>query len=319
MIKDFVKLARPGDWTKNFFVIPALIYSGQWRQFSPATMVWQMEWAAIGRTLGIFVAFSLLASAIYAINDTLDAEKDRLHPVKRNRPVASGAISPAAASTFALLLAVTAFSLCLAIDPSPPHLTLTLVMYIALQIAYNAGLKRIMLLDVMALSAGFVIRALAGGAAVPVRVSLWLILCVFFLCLYLGFIKRMCDFQSAQRDDSDWKSPAGYDTEDDISWLLCFSGVLSIVTYILYALSPQTDRLFGHRSVAFVLMVPIPMLVMHRMYIGAKRGQSDSPLGAIKGDPLVIIGCVLFVALTIVALSVPGLDNLLENSFMMEY
>ncbi|MFG0251331.1 MAG: UbiA prenyltransferase family protein [Phycisphaerales bacterium JB038] len=318
MIKDFVKLARPGDWTKNLFIIPALIYSGQWRVFIPESKVWELEWAAIGRTLGAFLAFSLLASAIYAVNDTLDAEKDRLHPVKRTRPVASGAISPAAASTFALLLAVSAFALSIAIDPSPPWLTMTLVMYIALQVAYNAGLKRIMLLDVMALSTGFVIRALAGGAAVPVRVSLWLVLCVFFLCLYLGFIKRMCDYKSAERDDSDWTSPAGYDKEDDISWLLCFSGVMAILTYILYALSPQTGRLFGHRSVAFVLMVPIPVLVMHRMYMGAKRGKSDSPLGAIKGDPLVILGCFLFAALTVVVLSVPGLDLLLQKFFLME-
>jgi 4-hydroxybenzoate polyprenyltransferase len=318
MIKDFLKLARPGDWTKNIFVIPALIYSGQWRRFIPETRQWELDWAAIGRTVGAFVAFSLLASAIYAINDTLDAEKDRQHPVKRKRPVASGAISPAAASTFALVLAVAAFGLSISIDPAAPWLTLTLVMYVLLQIAYNAGLKRIMLLDVMAISSGFVIRALAGGAAVPVRVSLWLVLCVFFLCLYLGFVKRMCDLKSAERNNSHWKSPAGYDHESDISWLLCFSGVLAILTYILYALSPQTGRLFGHRSVAFVLMVPIPVLVMHRMYMGAKRGDSDSPLGAIKDDPLVIIGCVLFAGFTVVVLSVPGLDSFLQQFFLME-
>jgi 4-hydroxybenzoate polyprenyltransferase len=315
MVKHFLRLARPGDWTKNVFVLPALVYSGQWRGQDESGM-YVLQWEPILNTLGAMVAFCLLASAIYAVNDTLDCEKDRLHPVKCRRPVASGAISPQAASTFGLVLAVLAFMLSAQIEP--PYLTLTLVMYVLLQVFYNLGLKRIMLLDVMALSTGFVLRALAGGAAVPVRVSIWLVLCVFFLCLYLGFIKRMCDLKSARRTKSDWKSPAGYDDEHDIAWLLGFTGVLSIVTYILYALSNQTSRLVGHRSVAFVLLVPLPILVMHRMFIGAKAGRSDSPLGAIKGDPIVFIGCAVFLACTVAVLTVPHLDQLLQRFFLME-
>ena len=277
---------------------------------------WEFDWGSILRTLGAFVAFSLIASAVYAINDAIDVEKDRLHPVKCLRPVARGAISPATAATFAMLLATAAFVLSAFI--SPPWLTATLVMYVLLQVVYNLGLKRIMLLDVMAISTGFVIRALAGGAAVPVRVSLWLVLCVFFLCLYLGFVKRMCDLKSAEAKGSDWKSPAGYNNENDISWLLCFSGVMALLTYILYALSPQTGRLFGHKSVAFVLMTPLPFLVMHRMYMDAKQGKSDSPLEAIKGDPLVILGCLVFAAGTIAVLSIPNLDKFLQHFFLME-
>ncbi|MCK4871558.1 MAG: UbiA prenyltransferase family protein [Phycisphaerales bacterium] len=316
MVKDLVRLARPLDWTKNVFVLPALIYSGEWRStIGPGQ--WEPNWTAILGTLGAFIAFSLLASAIYAVNDTLDRDKDRLHPVKCRRPVASGVISPSTATTFALLLAVAAFGLSSQINP--PYLTAALLMYVLLQVAYNLGLKRIMLLDVMAISTGFVLRALAGGAAVPTRVSLWLILCVFFLCLYLGFVKRMCDLQSATKQgETQWRSPAGYDHEEDISWLLGFTGVLSIVMYVMYALSSHTTRLFGYSATAFVLMVPIPIMVMHRMYMCAKRGESDSPLGSLRQDPVVMIGGILFLLGTVTIIYAPGVDDLIRKFFLME-
>jgi 4-hydroxybenzoate polyprenyltransferase len=308
VIAPLIRLMRPGDWVKNVFVLPALIFSlpallAEGRPIAPLAL----------KTALAFIAFCLLASGAYAINDVVDASKDRRHPVKCRRPVASGAITPSAAVAFGVILIAAALLLGGAVNRL---LIATLLAYTLLQACYNLGIKRVMLVDVVALATGFALRATAGAVAIRVQISIWLLLCVFFLCLYLGFIKRLCDLCSAAAaGDSEWKSPAGYDDRIELNWLLGVSAVLAIVTYLMYALSEHAWELFGSRSIGFALLSPVVMITIHRFYRRASRGTSDSPLAALIEDRVVLICVLLFAAGVLASLYVPYVQDIFDRVF----
>jgi 4-hydroxybenzoate polyprenyltransferase len=309
LIGPFIRLMRPGDWVKNVFVFPALVFSlpgllAQGRPIAPLAL----------DTALAFIAFCLLASGAYAINDVVDAPKDRRHPVKRRRPVASGTITPGAAILFGVLLVVGGLLVAMAVNDL---LVATLLGYALLQACYNLGIKRVMLVDVVALATGFALRATAGAVAIRVQISVWLLLCVFFLCLYLGFIKRLCDLSSAAAaGDSRWKSPAGYDDRIELNWLLGVSAVLAIVTYLMYAMSDHAWALFGSRSIGFALLSPLVMITIHRFYRRASRGTSDSPLAALVEDRVVLICVLLFAAGVLASLYVPTVQKIFDHVFI---
>jgi len=309
LIAPLIRLMRPGDWVKNVFVFPALVFSlpgllAEGEAIAPLAM----------HTVLAFISFCLLASGAYAINDVVDASKDRRHPVKRRRPVASGAIAPSAAIVFGVILIAAALLLAGAVNRL---LIATLLAYALLQACYNLGIKRVMLVDVVALATGFALRATAGAVAIGVQISVWLLLCVFFLCLYLGFIKRLCDLSSAAAAaDSEWKSPAGYDDRIELNWLLGVSAVLAIVTYLMYALSDHAWELFGSRSIGFALLSPVVMITIHRFYRRASRGTSDSPLAALIEDRVVLICVLLFAAGVLASLYIPVVQTALDHVFI---
>jgi 4-hydroxybenzoate polyprenyltransferase len=304
-----IRLMRPGDWMKNVFILPALV-------FALPGMLARGE--AIGPLIGgtglALAAFCLMTSGFYALNDVLDREKDRRHPVKRKRPVASGAVPVRVAVGLGVALAVVALGVAALVNGA---LTLTVGAYALLQVAYNLRIKTVMLVDVVALATGFALRATAGAVAIDVQISVWLLLCVFFLCLYLGFIKRLCDLASASAaGESEWTSPAGYDDRAEIDWLLGISAVLAVVTYLMYALSEHAWTLFGARSIGFALLSPLVMISIHRFYRRASRGTSDSPLAALREDRVVLVTILLFAAGVIVSLYVPWVEDALEHIFV---
>jgi 4-hydroxybenzoate polyprenyltransferase len=307
-----LKLLRPGDWTKNVFVLPAFIFA------LPKLLAEDTppgELAALGvDTLLAFICFCLIASGFYCLNDVLDREKDRQHPVKRRRPVASGAVTPNAAVATGLALIATSLGVGFAMRPT---FAVVLVAYAILQVLYNAGLKRVLFVDVVGLALGFALRAVGGAVAVGVPISAWLLLCVFFLCLYLGFIKRLCDLSTAAAEGkSDWRSPAGYDDRIELNWLLGLSAVLAIVTYLMYALSEHAWVQFGSRATGFALLSPLVMIAVHRFYRRASRGMSDSPLAALREDRAVLASVTLFAVGTLVILFVPPVQTALDMIFV---
>ncbi len=312
MTIHLIKLLRPGDWVKNVFVLPAFVFS------MPAVLARSGEADVAGLALATgqaFVAFCLLASGFYAINDVLDAAKDRQHPVKRKRPIASGAVSPGTAVAMGLVLIAVALGIAATVNLA---LLVTLLTYAALQTAYNLRIKRVMLVDVVTLALGFALRATAGAMAIDVQISVWLLLCVFFLCLYLAFIKRLCDLSSAAAaaDDDKWTSPAGYDDRIELNWLLGVSAVLAVVTYLMYALSSHAWALFGSRSIGFAVLSPLVLITIHRFYRRASRGRADSPLSALLEDRTVLVSVVLFVVGVLMSLYVPFVQDILEHVFV---
>jgi 4-hydroxybenzoate polyprenyltransferase len=246
----YVKLARPKQWTKNGFVLAGLVFSGE-----------ALETSSLAAALLAFAAFCALSGAVYAANDVLDVEEDRKHPTKRNRPVASGLISSRAAIIYAALLAVSGLALAFFVAPGVGVAGLA---YLVLQAVYTPILKHQPILDVMSISAGFVLRALAGAAAVAVAISPWLIVCTGLLTLFLGFSKRrhelaiLGDIASAHR-----KNLREYSVEllDEMMNIMVSA---TIIAYTMYTFFAHQDR-WMMASIPFVVYgVFRYMLLVHR-------------------------------------------------------
>jgi 4-hydroxybenzoate polyprenyltransferase len=172
----YVKLIRPKQWTKNGFVLAGIVFAGE-----------ALQVPSVVAALLAFVAFCSLSGAVYTVNDVLDIAEDRKHPAKRLRPIASGEISVRVAVVYAAMLALLGLALAFFVDRG---VGLAGLAYLALQVVYSPVLKHMVILDVMSISAGFVLRALAGVAAVGVAISPWLVVCTGLLTLFLGFSKR---------------------------------------------------------------------------------------------------------------------------------
>lgn len=308
--RDILRLARPGDWTKNSFVLLAFI-------FWAANAVRTGDTSAVGPkalcAALAFAAFCLVASGFYAINDAIDAEKDRGHPVKCRRPVASGAVSRGAAVALGAVLVVAALATALSVSKA---LMAAIAFYAVLQVAYNLGLKRIAVVDVMTIATGFALRAAAGAVAIEVQTSPWLVLCVFFLCLFLGCTKRMCDLVSAERAGSAWRCSAEYRGRDELQWLLGVSAVVTTLMYLSYTLSAHTWALYGPRAYGLAMLTPVVLLAIHRFWRRANDGSSDSPLDALRNDRVVLGSIVLFFAMLGVVMFVPQAADVLNRVFL---
>lgn len=272
--KDFVSLLRPIHWVKNVFVFAPLLFAGRTLQFN--------AWAE--GTLA-FAAFCLLSSGAYAFNDAADAARDRAHPRKRDRPVAQGRIGRGVAVGTGILFVVggTGLSLLLA-----PLLAMVALAYVLLNVLYTFVLKRIMLLDVACIAAGFVLRAYGGGVAVGVKVSFWLLACTFVLCLFLALGKRRCDLEAlGQADLRKGGLPAGYN-RNLLHGLLTVVGLATLVTYLVYTLDPGTARRFGNPLL--VLNVPLVAFCVRRFQKLVESGKVAGPTEVVTRDVPFILG-----------------------------
>jgi decaprenyl-phosphate phosphoribosyltransferase len=286
---DFLCLMRPTDWLKNVLVLTALVFA------SKLTL-----WTDLRAASAAAVAFTLLSAGFYAINDVLDRDSDRCHPLKRHRPVAAGTISAGSATVFGIALITAGLAGGFALSSK---VGLVLILYALLQVIYNAGVKRIALYDVGTLAVGFVLRAAAGAAAIHAHISVGFMLGVYFLCLYLGFIKRMADLTSAVRNGSShWHSPAGYDDLPELSWNAAVSAALAVGTYLAYTLSSHAQVIFGYKALLFALLAPLVVLAIQRLYRRAIQGCSDRPLDAFTQDAGFRTAVLLFVAITVLML-----------------
>lgn len=269
---------RPGQWTKNGIVVaPTLFALGDQTQ-SLGPSIWKHSALA-------FLAFCLVSSATYVMNDYQDRELDRLHPVKRFRPLASGALGTrAAAVLFASALAGSI--LCALLLPLPfIHLLLA---YFVLQIAYSGGLKKVAVLDVILIATGFVLRASAGAVALPVHVSGWLLLCTFLLAVFLGLGKRRHEKVTLQ-DLKDQARPSLRNYSESLLDRGIWTAMAAIVAaYLAYTLSPGTVEKFGsHRMVWTVPFVIAGVLRYHRLIYKHERG--GRPEHVLLTDPGILM------------------------------
>ena len=198
-----------------------------------------------------------------------------------------------------------------------PWLVAVLLTYAVLQILYNALLKRVLFVDVVTIAIGFSLRAAAGAVAIDVQMSIWLLLCVFFLCLYLGFVKRLCDISSAEQGrDVQWRPSAPYDDRNELNWLLGVSAVLAVVAYLMYTLSDWTWGRFGTGAWGLALLTPLVLIAIHRFYRRASKGASDSPLAALRQDRAVLASVVLFVIGVLASLYLEFVQTILDTLFV---
>lgn len=315
-LRHWIRLARPGDWTKNVFVLVAIVF------WAPSQLPITSESARAAivaklvATVLAFVAFCAASSGYYMVNDSLDAVSDRLHPVKRLRPIASGAIAVHHALAVGVVLILAGIGLGFAASHGAG---ICLTTYAALQVFYNLKLKRVIFVDVTTLAIGFSLRAACGALAIGTQISPWLIACVFSLTLYLGFIKRLCDLTSARKAGATgWKSRAGYDNPFELNWLLGISGTLTVLMYLMYSLSFHAQQLFGVRAVGFAMLTPLVLIVVHRFFRRANEALSDSPLSALTEDRSVAVAVGLFIIGVVVTLYVPQVQSLLGDLFLTD-
>ncbi|MHB1191384.1 MAG: decaprenyl-phosphate phosphoribosyltransferase, partial [Armatimonadota bacterium] len=253
---------RPKQWTKNLALFAALIFAQKATQPEP-----------LARSLAAFAVFCLLSGGVYLLNDLADLERDRLHPVKRKRPIASGRLRPGGA----VAVAVPALALALAgsIAISPLFFAVA-AGFLALQLAYSFYLKHVMILDVFAIAAGFVLRVVAGAEAISVEVSSWLLVCTMLLALFLGLAKRrhelaILDTGAAMHR----KSLSGY-TTGLLDQMISVVTSATLISYALYTMSEETIHKFG--TTKLVYTVPFVLYGIFRyLYLVYSRNEGGSP------------------------------------------
>ena len=269
---------RPRQWTKNLLLFAGIIFAA--KLGDPA------RWAA---AVTAFVAYCAASSAAYLVNDVRDAESDRLHPVKRSRPIARGELSPRSALLLAAALALAA--LVLAGTLGPPSLA-CLAAFVALQAAYSLGLKTFELVDVLAIAGLFVLRASAGAIAVDVRISEWLLLCTFLLALFVALGKRRAELGL----DGVHARPAldGYSVAL-VDQLLAIVAAATIAAYTGYALAAHDTRWLVATVPLVVYGLFRYLLLLHR------RGLGEEPETLLVEDlPLLVTVAVWAAACAVI-------------------
>lgn len=268
---------RPAQWVKNLFVLAPVLFGKVADRPDLA-----------GRTAVVAASFCALASALYLLNDVRDAESDRLHPLKKLRPVAAGTLAPGSALALAAVLGVLA--LAVVSLAAPASLPATLV-YAAITVLYSLGLKRVALLDVFIVASGYVLRVLAGSAAAQVLPSHWLLLCTFFLALFLALSKR--------RSELAGRGSAGRASlqEMPVGLLEAFENVAlgtTIVTYALYTVAPETIAWF--RTDRLLATVPIVVFGLFRWRLIEARGGGEDATTDLFTDPGLLATVVAWAA-----------------------
>jgi 4-hydroxybenzoate polyprenyltransferase len=246
VVMHYWQTLRPLQWVKNAFVFAGFLFAQAWHDGQLAL-----------RVVVAFAAFCLIASAVYIGNDWMDRDADRAHPIKRNRPIASGRLGAGGATLLAVALATGAFALGLWVSFT---LGAILVAYVALNVAYSLGIKHVVIIDVIAVALGFLLRILAGTLGVGIAPSPWLLMCGLMMTLLLGFGKRRAELASVEADAGRQVLSAYSPALLDRLITVCVSGTL--ISYSLYTISPQTILLHG--SANLVYTVPIVTYALFR-------------------------------------------------------
>lgn len=270
MLVGLVRAMRPHQWVKNLFVLAPLVFA---QELFDAPMAL--------RALAAFGLFCLASSTVYLLNDLGDVEADRAHPVKRNRPIASGAVPERVARNAAFALGATALIGALALHPwgtsaAPiPWFALTIAGYVVLNLAYSARLKRVAYVDVLCIATGFELRVLGGAAAALVPPSAYLIVVTFLLATFLGFGKRMHELRQGEAAHKQRSVLRAYG-KSTLTGLLFATGILTLVTYGTYTLDPHTANQLGTKWL--ILTTPFTAFgVLRFLHLVRGRPHAESP------------------------------------------
>lgn len=280
---EYLKLLRPKDWAKNLFLFIPLFFGGG------ITDVNKLLHVFYG-----FIAFSCIASSIYIINDYRDREDDRKHPVKCSRPLASGAVKPAAAIVIFIFLFVLGFGLAWVIRDK---FLLVLGIYFLINLGYSLGLKSISILDIMILAAGFVLRIKAGSVISFVPLSEWIVIMVFLLAVFMAIGKRRDDVLLKLSSGADMrKSIKGYNLEL-LNVLLALVSSVIIVAYLMYTMSAEVIARLGTYRLYYtcVFVMAGLMRYLQIIYVSADSG---SPTKVLYKDRFIqatlLLWCISF-------------------------
>jgi 4-hydroxybenzoate polyprenyltransferase len=282
----FIRSLRPEQWTKNLVVFAGLLFARE--LFNPV---------AFGRTAAAFAAFCVLSGIVYVFNDIMDREADRRHPVKSSRPIASGAISAGVAGGVAAVLAAGALVVAFGLSVSFGFVA---VSYLLLQVLYSGPLKHIVILDVLTISIGFVLRAVAGAVVIGVPISHWLLVVTILLALFLALSKRRHELVMLADGAVGHRPILGEYSPYLLDQMISVVTASTLVAYIFYCISPETTEKFGTDLLG--LTIPFPLYGIFRyLYLVHRREGGASPSQMLMNDrPLLV--CVAFWALAVVVI-----------------
>jgi 4-hydroxybenzoate polyprenyltransferase len=283
---------RPHQWTKNLVVLAALAFSKH-----------LFDGDAVVRAAMAFATFCVLSGAVYLVNDLVDLERDRLHPSKRSRPLASGALPVSTAR------AATAFLLALGLVASwglGPGFFACALSYLALNLAYSFALKDVVILDVLAIAIGFVVRAVAGALAIQVVFSDWLLVCTILLALFLALAKRRHELATLENAAGHRQALAEY-SPYLLDQMIAVVTASCLTAYAFYTLAPETVE--KYRTARLALTIPFVIYGIFRyLYLVHRKEQGGSPSDVLLADwPLLAAVALWAASVVLILYTAPGL------------
>ena len=278
--RSLAKGLRPRQWVKNLFIFAPLLFSQN--LFTPP---------AVGRSFAAFLLFCLASSSVYLLNDIFDRERDRLHPQKRHRPLATGELSVTVAAGVVLLLLLLALAGGWMI--SQP-LVLVLLGYCLINLLYSTWLKHQVILDVFAIASGFVLRVVGGGLAIQVDISHWLLLCTTLLALFLGFSKRRHELGFLQAGAEAHRQVLADYSPHFLDMMIAIVTASTVMSYALYTVSDDTVRHF--HTHALMLTLPFVLYGIFRyLYLIHHKNEGGDPTQSVLADIPMVVNLFLWV------------------------
>jgi 4-hydroxybenzoate polyprenyltransferase len=285
-----VKALRPRQWVKNTLVFAGLVFGQK-----------LLDTGAVVSSLVAFASMCFAASAVYLLNDLCDVEADRQHPLKRARPLASGAVSLGAARAWMTGLSLASLVLGFALNPAAGW---TVVAYLLINIAYSLGAKHLVILDVMILAAGYVLRVLLGVFAVQVPASHWLVLCTLNVALFLGLGKRRAELAASEDDAANHRRVLEHYSLGFLDQMIAIVTSGTLVFYILYTVDQRTVAEFD--TYMLVATVPLVMYGLFRyLYLLYHLKQGDNPTTTILFDRAFLVNAFLWGIMCVVIVYAP--------------
>jgi 4-hydroxybenzoate polyprenyltransferase len=281
MLVAAISALRPKQWLKNSFVLAPLLFGKAF--LNPEKLILALK---------AFALFSATASAIYLLNDILDIERDRAHPSKRKRPIASGRLPVPVAAVMGLGLGGAALGYALV---RLPDFGKVLALYAVINVAYSLGLKHVVILDIFAIAIGFVLRVFGGAVAIDVEPSRWLLTCTIFFSLFLAACKRRGEIALVGDSHATRAVLRSYSI-GYVDQIISLSVTGTILSYALYTLDPVTIAKLGTRDLIFTLPLVI-YGVLRYLHIVQHHGQGESPTEALLQDRMILLTGAIYVAL----------------------
>lgn len=284
MISAHIKALRPHQWVKNAFVLMPVIFAGKFD-----------DSASLSAAGLAFMAFSLCASAIYLLNDTIDYLRDQSHPKKKLRPIASGKVKRSTAVAMSLISAGLGLGLAWQLN----HATaLTIIGYVVMNIAYSFGLKHLFLIDLFMIAIGFILRVSVGAFAIGVRMSPWLLLCTLFIALFLGLCKRRHERVSLGDGAVAHRSILAHYSLPFLDQLILVTSSATIMCYALYTIDPWVCARLGTNGL--LLTIPLVLFGIFRyLSLVYQSGEGGSPTQLVLRDRGIQVVVLLYLSLSV--------------------
>ena len=283
LVLNLLTSLRPSQWTKNLLLFAGLIFGRK-----------LFVWSAVLEVMAAFVIFCGLSGVVYLVNDVLDRESDRRHPLKAKRPIASGAVGVATATATAVVLATVALLAAFALNL---RFGLVAAAYTGLLVLYSGPLKQIVIIDVLTIAIGFVLRAVAGAVAVDVQISHWLLVCTILLALFVALAKRRHEITLLAGNAIGHRRILGEYSLPLLDQMIAVVTASTLIAYVFYTISPETEQKFGTTWLG--LTIPFPLYGIFRyLYLIHQRAGGGSPADLLLADrPL--LACVVLWALIV--------------------